>query len=153
MIQRSIEKAFQEKLFQGKAIILLGARQVGKTTLLKKIATSLQDVLWLNADTFEVQTMFEQPSSSRFQSFIKNNKVLIIDEAQNIKDIGLKLKIITDEFSQIQLIATGSSAFDLASQVNEPLTGRKFEYQIFIKFFLKFSERNLYLVALSLKFV
>ena len=131
MIQRSIEKAIQEKLFQGKAIILLGARQVGKTTLLKKIATSLQDVLWLNADTFEVQTMFEQPSSSRFQSFIKNNKVLIIDEAQNIKDIGLKLKIITDEFSQIQLIATGSSAFDLASQVNEPLTGRKFEYQMF----------------------
>jgi len=57
--------------------------------------------------------------------------VLIIDEAQNIKDIGLKLKIITDEFSQIQLIATGSSAFDLASQVNEPLTGRKFEYQMF----------------------
>lgn len=131
MIHRSIEKTIREKLFQGKAIIVLGARQVGKTTLLKKIATSLQDVLWLNADTFEVQTMFEQPSSSRFQSFIKNNKVLIIDEAQNIKDIGLKIKIITDELSHIQLIATGSSAFDLASQVNEPLTGRKFEYQMF----------------------
>ena len=98
MIHRSLEKNIQEKLFQGKAIILLGARQVGKTTLLKKMATSLQDVLWLNADTFEVQTMFEHPSSSRFQSIIRNNKVLIIDEAQNIKDIGLKLKIILDEF-------------------------------------------------------
>lgn len=131
MIQRILEKTIKNKMFRGKAIILLGARQVGKTTLLKKIASSLKDVLWLNADTFEVQTLFEQPSSARFQTIIKNNKVLVIDEAQNIKDIGLKLKIITDELKNIQLIATGSSAFDLASQVNEPLTGRKYEYQMF----------------------
>jgi uncharacterized protein len=131
MIQRKIEKNIQNKLFKGKVIILFGARQVGKTTVLKKVASSLQDVLWLNADTIEVQTLFEQPSSNRFQSIIKNNKVLILDEAQNIKDIGLKIKVITDELKDVQLIATGSSAFDLANQVNEPLTGRKYEFQMF----------------------
>jgi len=85
----------------------------------------------LNADNFEVQTLFETPSSSRFKAIIKNHKVVIIDEAQSIKDIGLKLKIITDELKEVQLIATGSSSFDLSNALNEPLTGRKFEYQMY----------------------
>ena len=111
--------------------MLFGARQVDKTTLLKKIVENLKDILWLNADNFEVQTLFETPSSSRFKAIIKNHKVVIIDEAQSIKDIGLKLKIITDELKEVQLIATGSSAFDLSNALNEPLTGRKFEYQMY----------------------
>ena len=131
MIKRIIEESIKNKLFKGKAIILLGARQVGKTTVLKSISSSLKSVLWLNADNFEVQTLFETPSSERFKSIIKNNKVVIIDEAQSIKDIGLKLKIITDELKDVQLIATGSSAFDLSNELNEPLTGRKFEYYMF----------------------
>lgn len=99
--------------------------------MLKKIAENLKHILWLNADNFEVQTLFETPSSSRFKAIIKNHKVIIIDEAQSIKDIGLKLKIIVDELKEVQLIATGSSAFDLPNELNEPLTGRKFEYQMY----------------------
>ncbi|PCI06712.1 MAG: ATPase [Flavobacteriaceae bacterium] len=131
MIGRILEESIKAKLFKGKAIVILGPRQVGKTTLLKKIATNLKDTLWLNADNFEVQTLFEIPSSSRFKAIIKNHKIVIIDEAQNIKDIGLKLKIITDELKEVQLIVTGSSAFDLSNALNEPLTGRKFEYQLY----------------------
>jgi len=131
MIDRILEESIKSKLFKGKAIVLLGPRQVGKTTLLKNIATNLKNPLWLNADNFEVQTLFETPSSSRFKAIIKNHNVVIIDEAQNIKDIGLKLKIITDELKDVQLIATGSSAFDLSNDLNEPLTGRKFEYQMY----------------------
>jgi len=131
MISRLLEKNIKDNFFKGKAIIILGARQVGKTTLLKKIANNIKNVLWLNADTFEVQTLFEEASSKRFMSIIKNNKIVIIDEAQRIKNIGLKLKIITDEFETVQLIVTGSSSFDLSNEINEPLTGRKFEYELF----------------------
>lgn len=131
MLPRLLESTIIEKLFKNKAIILLGPRQVGKTTLLKKITESLDDVLWLNADNFEVQTLFELPSSSRFKSIIGSHKIVIIDEAQRIADVGLKLKIITDEIPEVQLIATGSSSFDIANELNEPLTGRKFEYRLF----------------------
>ena len=131
MVSRLLEKNIKDNFFKGKAIIILGARQVGKTTLLKKIANNIENVLWLNADTFEVQTLLEEASSKRFMSIIKNNKIVIIDEAQRIKNIGLKLKIITDEFEAVQLIVTGSSSFDLSNEINEPLTGRKFEYKLF----------------------
>ncbi len=150
MIARILEKNIKTKFFKGKAIILLGPRQVGKTTLLKKMAANLKDTLWLNADNFEVQTLFETPSSSRFKAIIKNHKVLIIDEAQNIKDIGLKLKIITDELKEVQLIATGSSAFDLSNELNEPLTGRKFEYQMYPISFEEMAAYHGFLEELSL---
>jgi len=131
MIDRLLENSIKDKFFKGKAIILLGARQVGKTTLFKKLASSLDNVLWLNADNFEVQTLFEASSSTRFKSIIKNNKVIIIDEAQRIKNIGIKLKIIIDEIENVQLIATGSSSFDLSNEINEPLTGRKYEFKMY----------------------
>jgi len=131
MIVRVLEEKLISKFYKGKIILVLGPRQVGKTTLLKKIANNLQEVLWLNADNFEIQSLFDVPSSTRFKSIIKNHKVVIIDEAQSIKDIGLKLKIIADEIKNIQLIATGSTAFDLANELNEPLTGRKYEFQMY----------------------
>jgi len=84
MIGRILEESIKAKLFKGKAIVILGPRQVGKTTLLKKIATNLKDTLWLNADNFEVQTLFEIPSSSRFKAIIKNHKIVIIDEGPEI---------------------------------------------------------------------
>lgn len=131
MIERIIAKNITDKLFKGKAIIILGSRQVGKTTLLKKIAKTLKEVLWLNADNIEVQALFDAPSSLRLKMAIGNNKIVIIDEAQRIKDIGIKLKLITDEIKSVQLIVTGSSSFDIANNINEPLTGRKFEYLMF----------------------
>jgi predicted AAA+ superfamily ATPase len=137
MILRLLENKIEEKLFDGKVIIVLGARQCGKTTLLKKIIQNKHDVLWLNADETDTIALLENTSSSRLKAIFAGKKIIVIDEAQRISDVGLKLKLITDEIPDIQLIATGSSAFELANKVNEPLTGRKWEYKLFP---LSFSE-------------
>jgi uncharacterized protein len=130
MINRLLERTISEKLFNGKAIIVMGPRQVGKTTLLKKIVEQRDDVLWLNGDEHDVLALFSNISSSRIKSLLGGRKILVIDEAQRIQNIGLCLKLITDTIPEIQLIATGSSSFDLANKVNEPLTGRKWEYNM-----------------------
>ena len=131
MIERFLYKSIEDKLFKGKIIILAGARQVGKTTLLKQILRNKEGVLWLNGDEMQVQNLFNNASADRLLSEFGNNKIVILDEAQRIKDIGLRLKLIADADCDIQMIATGSSAFELANKVNEPLTGRKWEYQMF----------------------
>ncbi len=131
MIERVALKNIKEKLFKGKAIVLLGPRQVGKTTLLQEIWKHQKNILWINADNIEDREIFNQPSATRLKALMGNYKIVIIDEAQRINDIGVKLKLITDELKHIQLIATGSSSFELANQINEPLTGRKFEYQLY----------------------
>lgn len=110
---------------------MAGARQVGKTTLLRKIFDHHGDMLWLNGDELDVQQLFSEVSATRLRSIIGNKKVVIIDEAQRIENIGLRLKLITDTLTEVQLIATCSSSFDLANKVNEPLTGRKWEYRMF----------------------
>lgn len=131
MIERFLYKIIEDKLFKGKVIVLAGARQVGKTTLLKQLLRNKEGVLWLNGDEMQVQNLFNNASADRLLSEFGNNKIVILDEAQRIKDIGLRLKLIADADSDIQMIATGSSAFELANKVNEPLTGRKWEYQMF----------------------
>ena len=75
--------------------------------------------------------LFEDISATRLNALFADKKIVVIDEAQRIGNIGLKLKLITDQLQHIQLIATGSSAFDLANSINEPLTGRKWEYKMF----------------------
>lgn len=137
MIERTLENTIKDKLFKGKAIILMGPRQVGKTTLLKSIISAHHDLLWLNGDEPDVQALFSNLSASRLKSILGKRKILIIDEAQRIENIGLRLKLVTDSLPDIQLIATGSSSFELANKVNEPLTGRKWEYNMFP---LSFSE-------------
>ena len=131
MILRELEQVIRRKLGGGKAIILLGARQTGKTTLLKSLFPESEPVLWLNGDELDVQRLFENISADRLKAIVAGKTAIIIDEAQRIADIGLRLKLITDRIPEIQLIATGSSAFELANQVNEPLTGRKWEYRLF----------------------
>jgi predicted AAA+ superfamily ATPase len=131
MIKRFLTDILLSKLFKGKAIILMGARQVGKTTLLRSMFNEENAVLWLNGDELDVQELFANASSDRLESIFANNKIIIIDEAQRIADIGIRLKLITDYIPGIQLIATGSSSFELANRVNEPLTGRKWEYKMF----------------------
>ncbi len=91
----------------------------------------MTDVLWLNADEPDVQELFDNPTSTLLKIELGSIKVLIIDEAQRIKNIGIKLKLITDQLKDIQLIVTGSSAFELSNEINEPLTGRKWEYRLF----------------------
>jgi predicted AAA+ superfamily ATPase len=137
MIIRNIKQKIEEKLFTGKVIILLGPRQVGKTTLLKEIIKNRTDALWLNADEPDIQSLFENATSSRLKNYFGTKKVIVIDEAQTVTDIGIKLKIIFDAIHDVQVIATGSSAFEIKNKTNEPLTGRKWQYQLFP---LSFSE-------------
>lgn len=131
MIGRKLEAIIESNLFPGKAIIVLGARQTGKTTLLKKLIANRNNVLWLNADEPDTIALFEHSTSTRLKSVFSGKNLVVIDEAQRIENVGLKLKLITDQIPGIQLIATGSSSFDLANKVNEPLTGRKWEYKLF----------------------
>jgi len=137
MIGRVLEKAIIEKSGTGKAIIIIGARQTGKTTLLSSIFKGDADTLWLDADEADVKAMFENPTSARLRALFAGKKTVIIDEAQRIMNIGIKLKLITDHIPEIQLVATGSSAFELANEINEPLTGRKWEFKLYP---LSFSE-------------
>jgi hypothetical protein len=131
MIKRILQEKLLDKFHTGKAIIILGARQVGKTTLIKQLFSDKNEVLWLNGDEIDVQRIFEEISSTRFKAIFGNKKNIVIDEAQRIKDIGLRLKLVTDILPEYQLIVTGSSSFELSNKLNEPLTGRKWEYQMF----------------------
>ena len=131
MIKRDLERNIIKRLFKKKAIIVVGARQTGKTTLIKELLKDHDDVIWLNGDENDTVALFDSASSARFKTIFAGKKVIVVDEAQRIRDIGLKLKLITDQIPDIQLIATGSSAFELSNKVNEPLTGRKWEYQLF----------------------
>jgi predicted AAA+ superfamily ATPase len=108
----------------------MGPRQVGKTTIIRELFGNRQDSVWLNGDETDIQKLFGDISSSRLSALFADKKILVIDEAQRIENIGLKLKLITDQLKNIQLVATGSSAFDLANSINEPLTGRKWEYKM-----------------------
>lgn len=132
MILRKLKNVIKGRLFNGKAIVLIGARQVGKTTLLNQLAQeSEQSVLMLNCDEPEVRILLENTNISQLKLLIGNNKLIIIDEAQKVKNIGLTLKLFVDNFKDLQVIATGSSAFELHNRLNEPLTGRKIEYQLY----------------------
>lgn len=137
MIVRELKESIQSQLEKGKAIVLMGARQVGKSTLLLEMLPDMDDYLLLNGDDADVQSILDNASGTRLDLLLSGKKYLIIDEAQRIEDIGLKLKRITDQVKGVQVIATGSWSFDLANKVNEPLTGRKREFTMFP---LSFSE-------------
>ena len=131
MIERSQESAIKSLIGSNKAIILMGARQVGKSTLLHSLLDGDESVLWLNGDDDDVRELFRSISSTRLKAIVGNRKTVVIDEAQRIEEIGLRLKLITDQMPGVQVIATGSSSFELSSKVNEPLTGRKRELKLF----------------------
>lgn len=133
MIERSIEKSIRKACFKGKVILLIGARQVGKTTLLKEVLQSIDaKSLWLNADEADIlHDLTIADTSSKLLSLFENHTLVIIDEAQQIPDIGKKLKLLFDTHPEIQVIATGSSAFDMQDQTSEPLTGRKKTFYLY----------------------
>lgn len=131
MITRQVENQIKHRLGNGKAIIVMGPRQVGKTTLLSQLFKEHTDVLWLSGDDSDVQEMMSSMTAARMKMLLGNKKVLIIDEAQRISDIGLRLKVVIDQLPDVQVVATGSSSFQLASKVNEPLTGRKREFKLY----------------------
>lgn len=131
MISRHLENNILPILESNKAIIIMGARQVGKSTLLRQMLGQRQDVIWMNGDELDVQDIFSNMTSTRIRAILGSKRILVVDEAQRIADIGLRLKLITDQIPNVQVIATGSSSFELASKINEPLTGRKREFRMF----------------------
>lgn len=132
MISRLLQKTIESRLFAGKAIIVIGARQVGKSTLFKLILEK-QDykALQLNCDEPEVRDMLSNINTAELRLLIADNRIVVIDEAQRVENIGMTLKLITDNFPDVQLLVTGSSSFELQDKLNEPLTGRKYEYHLY----------------------
>ena len=131
MIKRAIAGELAKKLSDPRALIILGPRQVGKTTLLRELMTSHQNnTIWWNGDDADIRTELHQTTASRLKQIIGEHRFVVIDEAQRIKNIGLCIKLIVDNIPEVKVIATGSSSFELANRINEPLTGRKHEYHL-----------------------
>ena len=144
IIPRTIEKNLMNRLEQTsdtyKVIVIYGARQVGKTTLVKQLSQNLSKrSAYFNCDYFDIQSMFSWENAGNLSNVVRNLDIIVLDEAQRIKNIGLVLKILHDEFPKLQVIATGSSSFELSNQINEPLTGRKTVYKLYP---LTFNELN-----------
>lgn len=132
MIVRQLQKTIEQRMFAGKAIIVIGARQVGKSTLLRMILDKQGcKTLQLNCDEPEVKDMLGNINTAELRLLIADNRIVVIDEAQRVENIGMTLKRITDNFPNVQLLVTGSSSFELQNRLNEPLTGRKFEYHLY----------------------
>ncbi|PCI25164.1 ATPase [Candidatus Peregrinibacteria bacterium] len=131
-IKRHLESKIIENLWKEKVIIVYGARQVGKTTLVKKILAKYEDIsLYLNCDEPDVREALANKTSTELKGLIGKKTLVVIDEAQRVMNIGLSLKLLIDNFPEIQIIATGSSSFDLSNKIKEPLTGRKYEFYLY----------------------
>jgi predicted AAA+ superfamily ATPase len=130
MIERTIQKQVESVFFKGKAIIILGPRQTGKTTLIQAMLAQ-KEHLFLNADDSVVQRQLQEPDTFRIQQIIGKHRIVFIDEVQRLQQPGITMKLITDQFKQVQLIASGSSALEIRDKTNEPLTGRKWEYHLY----------------------
>ncbi|MDR0620211.1 MAG: ATP-binding protein [Bacteroidales bacterium] len=132
MVERDIQNILENRFFDSKVIIVTGPRQVGKTTLLRQIAEKQKkEPLFLNCDDPEVRQMLTGINSKTIQSLFGNQKMIMIDEAQRVSNIGLILKLMVDNLKDVQIIVTGSSSFDLSNKMNEPLTGRKYTYCLY----------------------
>lgn len=132
MIRRTLQNAIEQSLFKGKAIIIYGARQVGKTTLIMALQQAAAvPSIYLNCDEPDIRGTLSDKTSTELKMMIGNNKLVLIDEAQRISTIGLAIKLLIDTAPDIQVIATGSSAFELSSRIEEPLTGRKREFRLY----------------------
>lgn len=125
LIKRLIQPLIENSLFKGKIIVLYGARQVGKTTLVKQIGEKSGNYSYYSCDEPDVAAALTEKTSTELIDFLGSKKLIIIDEAQRVPNIGLTMKLLADNFPKTQFIATGSSSFDLASKISEPLTGRK----------------------------
>lgn len=156
MIIRELEKNIKSILAgQHKIIVLYGARQVGKTTLVEKVIRDFQGkILRVNADEQLYNETLSSRDFSRLEGMVEGYDLLFIDEAQRIADIGINLKILYDKNSGLKIIVTGSSSLDLANRVNEPLTGRLYTnilYPVSVPEWQKYSSINNFETALKLE--
>ena len=126
-LERGIDTLFSKRVLPNKVLILLGARRVGKTAFIKNYLATIpkDDYLHLNGEDIQDADLLKERSVANYKRLLNKVKLLVIDEAQNIPDIGLILKLIVDSIDDIKIIATGSSVFDLSNKLGEPLVGRK----------------------------
>ncbi|MFN0014649.1 MAG: ATP-binding protein [Saprospiraceae bacterium] len=151
MVSRLQEQNIREWLGKGKAIIVIGPRQVGKTTLVRHITQELeQKTLWMTGDDPEARALLDNISLARIQALIGQNEIVVVDEAQRFTNAGLMLKLITDHAPQVQLFVTGSSSLDIASKTKESLTGRKFEFPLYPLSFVELCGHHGYLAEHAL---
>ncbi|MFK7971660.1 MAG: ATP-binding protein [Bacteroidia bacterium] len=129
MFHRTLSEIVKQKVGRGKAIMIIGPRQVGKTTLIRKELEG-QNFIFFDGDDPQVRELLKQPNTEQIRDLIGQHSVVFVDEAQRIEGIGLTLKIIIDQFKEVQLWISGSSSFSLAHELNEPLTGRKWKYEL-----------------------
>jgi predicted AAA+ superfamily ATPase len=131
LIKRALAPLIKSQLFSGKTIIIFGPRQVGKTTLLQVITEGQKKLIWLNGDNPGDRELLNNINSTKARQIFPEGTLIVFDEAQRLENSGLTLKIIHDNCEGIQLIATGSSSFELTDKIKEALTGRKWSYKLF----------------------
>ncbi len=132
MIKRILQEKIESCFFKKKAVIIHGARQVGKTTLIQEIQKKFNgDSLYLNCDEPDLRASLTEVTSTELKNMIGSKKIVFMDEAQRVKNIGITIKLMVDNFPDLQVVATGSSSLDLADKIVEPLTGRKYEFHLF----------------------
>lgn len=129
--QRTIFHQLYENIGKKPILILYGARQVGKTTLIKSLMTKFSRTLYLQGDDPKDALLLEHRSAQELLELVSGYELVVIDEAQRVKDIGITLKLIADNSEHIRVIATGSSSFELANKLNEPLTGRNRKFYLY----------------------
>ncbi|MBI5411978.1 ATP-binding protein [Candidatus Peregrinibacteria bacterium] len=130
-IERTLAGKIAARLFKGKAIVLYGPRRAGKTTLCKKLLSRYKKGKYFLCDNPDVKDALTNKTATELKDFIGNTNLVVLDEAQNIVNIGKSIKLLVDTYPKLQIIATGSSSFDLANSFVEPLTGRKYEFELF----------------------
>ncbi len=135
-MKRKVADLLKSKFGKKKVLVLIGPRQVGKTTLLKNLLSEFESddknqVQFWNCDESDIRQLLTDATSTKLKNLAGSSKFIVIDEAQRVKNIGLTIKLFHDTLPHIQLAVTGSSSLELSSSINEPLTGRKFEYNLF----------------------
>ena len=136
-INRSIEKQIVKWLFKNKIIFIVGPRQVGKTTLVKYLLDKYgKRENYYNCELLKIRQLLESKDPYLFKDLVGDSKFIVLDEAHSVNEIGKALKLIHDTFPEIQIIATGSSSFQLKNKSDEPLTGRAFDF-LLLPFSLK----------------
>jgi uncharacterized protein len=132
MYTRIIKSQLEYWLKTDKVLILYGARQVGKTTLAKEIAANYDsNYTYIDCEDFGVQDILNSGSIEKLKRFVMGVKIIIFDEAQKVENIGIALKLLHDHVPELKIIATGSSSFELANKVSEPLTGRNIKFTLY----------------------
>lgn len=145
-ISRNQNENIKRKLFKGKVIVLIGPRQVGKTTLIHSIIAE-RDHLFLDGDDPIVRSLLDTPNTQEIKNLFGNHQLVFIDEGQRIPNIGITLKIIHDQLKEIQVIVSGSSSFELSGLTQEPLTGRKWTFHLFPVSWQEWQDHVGYLVS------